>query len=53
MGSADSADVGSILCVSPVIIVGCHLPAPLLEEGPHLVLFRSVCLLVSHFDYKI
>lgn len=47
MGSADSADAGTVLRIGSVFLAGGHLPPALPEERSHLVLLRSVALLCT------
>ena len=40
MGGAAPTDTGSILCAGALRLTRSHLPAPLPQERPHLVLLR-------------
>ena len=40
MGGAAPTDTGSVLCAGALRLTWSHLPAPLPQERPHLVLLR-------------
>ena len=42
MGSADSANAGSLLCTGAVLLTGSHLPLALHKKRHHVVLLRHV-----------